>query len=242
VAPVLRVAARPARVVRVLDDVGRPIANARVELSRNADPTVTRTDSLGHAAFAPDSLDVPGELLALSIRRLGFFPWSDSIVFDEDGPLVVRLGSVTAKLEEVVVRASINGTGRLVAVDNRIRRGVPSAAVTREAFDKRNPVVLSQMLRGIAGVRVADSSGATVVISTRGQKSVSLRMVPCVMRVFVDGQLMPVTFGIDDVRPVDVHAVELYYGAARMPPEFVHARVDGWCGLVSIWTREGKRG
>jgi len=101
------------------------------------------------------------------------------------------------------------------------------------------------MLRGIAGLRIADSSGATVAISSRGDKPtrnarrLGFTMVPCVMRVAVDGILMRAQFNIDQIVPRDVHGIEVFSGPARTPPELGGGlRTDDWCGLIAIWTRD----
>jgi hypothetical protein len=241
-APCLSAAQAPSYTVRVLNERGQPIADARVELSRRAQPTIQRTDSAGRAEFAASSTSAKGELMALSIQRVGFAAWADSISFDDAEPLVVRLERVKVTLDEVTVRATALERGsRLFGVDDRIRRGVPSASITRAAIDKRNPIALSQMLRGIAGLRLADSLGAMVAISTRGSKweRGQRLFVPCVMRISIDGVVMSSPVSIDHLPPIDVHAVEIYYGPARTPPEFAGIRTDAWCGLISIWTRAG---
>jgi hypothetical protein len=65
----------------------------------------------------------------------------------------------------------------------------------------------------MAGLRIADSSGATVAISTRGQKvSREGAVTPCVMRVMMDGILMSESKRHRQRAAVDVYAVEVFYG------------------------------
>ena len=116
-------------------------------------------------------------------------------------------------------------------------RGEANAVVTRRDIERRGPIALSQMLRGMAGLRLADSSGSTVAISTRGMKVNGGGVVPCVLRVMLDGIVLSASNSIDNVMPNDVYAVEVFYGAARMPPQLAGIRADAWCGLVAIWTR-----
>jgi hypothetical protein len=44
-------------------------------------------------------------------------------------------------------------------------------------------------------------------------------------------------YSIDDMPPGDVEGVELYAGAAGLPPEFNRMRGTTICGTVAIWTR-----
>lgn len=103
----------------------------------------------------------------------------------------------------------------------------------------------------LSGVRVvgdvpysARLAGYTVAISTRGAKptrntgGAGFALVQCVMRVVVDGTLMPALFNIDEIVPRDVHGIEVYNGPSRMPPELAGLRTDSWCGVIAIWTRD----
>jgi hypothetical protein len=133
---------------------------------------------------------------------------------------------------------------RLDDFERRRLAGVPSATITRDEIDRLGPIVLSRMLRGLAGIRIGDSMGSTVAISTRGSKPTPLpnrpgfAMVQCVMRVSVDGILLPALNNIDQIVPKEVHGVEVYFGPARMPPELAGLRTDNWCGLIAVWTRD----
>lgn len=106
---------------------------------------------------------------------------------------------------------------------------------------------LSRVLRGMAGLRLADSLGNTVAISTRGAKPTPLpggrssgfALVPCVLRVVLDGVLQPALSNLDAIVPRDVHGIEVYYGPSRLPPEMAGIRTDNWCGVIAIWTRSG---
>ena len=126
-------------------------------------------------------------------------------------------------------------------VHARILRGEANAVVTRQDIERRAPVRLSQMLRGLPGLRVVDSAGAFVAISSRGTKVEDgpdgLAPAPCVMRVMVDGILSSASRDIDQLLPVDVYAIEIFYGSTRMPLQYAGMRNVNLCGLIAIWTR-----
>ena len=93
--------------------------------------------------------------------------------------------------------------------------------------------------------RIADSLGSIVAVSTRGAKPTRLTngrpgfaLVQCVMRVSIDGILLPALTNIDEIVPNDVHGIEIYFGPARTPPELAGLRTDNWCGLIAVWTRD----
>lgn len=225
------------RLTRIIDERDRPVVSAQVDVEIDGQKYSQRTDTAGVAAFPVNGRDLRAYL---SVRAVGYAPWSGTVTWRDDaGPVVVRILSAAQSLSEVTVRDRSPAVIRLNAVDQRIAHGTPNAAVTRAAIDKRNPVALSQMLRGIAGLRLADSLGATVAISTRGAKMERLRPVDCVMRISIDGVVLSASMDINQVPPVDVHAIEVYFGPARIPPEFGGMRADAWCGLIAIWTRSG---
>jgi hypothetical protein len=241
-APVALVA-QPARslAVLVLDPRDRPVALAELVLSAGSARQVLRTDSTGTARFAA----LPGDRWRLAVRRLGFH--SVDVPVEPSGPderITVLLEDAPASLGEVRVAADRAPASRLAAFEARLRTREANAVVTRAQIEKRNPIVLSQMLRGIAGIRVADSLGVTIAISTRGLKPTrapngQLHLVQCVLRMMIDGVVLPALTDIDDVAPREVHGVELFFGAARMPPELAGTRTDNWCGVIAIWTRAG---
>jgi hypothetical protein len=83
--------------------------------------------------------------------------------------------------------------------------------------------------------------GVPLALSKRGQKLVSeptggMIVVPCVLRVAIDGQIQPGSTSLDIVTPEEIEAVEIYSGPATIPSEFAGAR-DQSCGLIVIWTR-----
>ena len=58
----------------------------------------------------------------------------------------------------------------------------------------------------------------------------------CPPQYFVDG-IPASNFDIDEVLPGDVEAVELYSGAAGVPPQYNRFNGTSICGTILIWTR-----
>lgn len=228
--------------VRILTADGQPVVAAEALLqARGRVDKVVRSDSTGVAVL----LGLEPGLWALTIRRIGFKPVSHDIriAAGRNDYTVVATPSALTLAGVRVIGGAVYST-RLEGFERRRLAGTASAVVTHEQIEKLGPIATSRMLRGIGGLRIADSSGAIVAISTRGSKPTAnintpgFAMVQCVMRVAVDGTIMPPLFSIDQLLPKDVHGIEVFSGPARIPPEFSGLRTDNWCGLIAVWTRD----
>ena len=226
--------------VLVLDESDRPVGAAGIELISRAQRLSAVTDSAGIARV----VSLVGDSVTILVRSIGFFSTRIEARVEELGENVtIYLDRQPYGLRAVDVRDNSPSSTRLADFEARRRSRTASASVTRAEIEHRNPVRLSQMLRGISGLRIADSLGSMVAISTRGMKSVpaggGIALVPCVLRVMLDGIVLPALSDIDKVVPQDVHGVEVFFGAASIPPSLGGMRSDNWCGLIAIWTRSG---
>ena len=91
-------------------------------------------------------------------------------------------------------------------------------------------MLLSDMMRSIPGSgapsrRTPDMCSASLAARTN-----------CPPQYFVDG-IQVTGFNIDDMPVSDVEGIELYAGAATLPPEFNKYSSTVNCGAVIIWTR-----
>lgn len=229
--------------VRVVDAASVPVVAAEVILRGEKRQTFSaRSDSTGQAFIG----GVPPGLWVITVRRVGLKSVTGSIrVATGQNVYSVQIDEAALTLVGMRVVGDRTYSARLDDFERRRLAGMPSAVVSQEQIDRLGPVQLSRMLRGMSGLRIGDSSGTTVAISTRGYKpSRPLRgggpfaLVQCVMRISVDGIILPALSNIDQIVPKDVHGIEVYYGPARMPPELEGLRTDNWCGLIAIWTRD----
>lgn len=235
-------AARSAAVVNVrlhiVRDDDTPIIGAEVLVKHDRIERIGRSDSSGIARverLTPGSIEI-------RVRRVGFKQSQFlASVSSGDNAFTITVGGTSAPLEELRVVGTHRVVGRLEDFDLRTKHGDAGAVVTQAQIDKRNPVKLSQMLRGMPGLRLADSLGSTVAISTRGQKlgGGGRGLVDCVMRVMVDGIVMPAYTSIDGIFPMDAYGIEVFNGPTRIPLNLGGVRQDAWCGLIAIWTRSG---
>lgn len=227
--------------IAVLDESKNPVIEAEVSVADSRRRRTLRTDSTGNILF--ESLMVG--TATVEIRRIGFKPASVvSRIGVGDNAVTVHLRGATAELDAVRIVANRPISARLDDYEIRLARGEANAVITREEIDKRNPIVLSQLLRRLPGIKIQDSSGSIVAVSMRGQKLTrtpngQMAMVQCVLRVMVDGTVMPALTSLDNIIPREIHGVELFLGGARVPLQLAGTRTDNWCGVIAIWTRDG---
>lgn len=99
--------------------------------------------------------------------------------------------------------------------------------IAREDIEAQSPSTISDVFRGIPGVRVlAGGSGQSAVVRLRGG---------CTPAVVFDGVRMSNPVPIDEMFPVSgVEGVEVYHGSLA-PMEYA-GRTN--CGLIMIWSRD----
>jgi carboxypeptidase family protein/TonB-dependent receptor-like protein len=150
----------------------------------------------------------------------------------DDIGIAVRLLPDTAQLRPVVVTANNRRpTGRLGGFYDRMSKRLGGYFITRDDIQKRNPLLVSDLLRTIPGLEVLPSARAF---------GYDIRTVEgCRPAVFLDGLPLPLMRGetIDDlVNPMDVEGIEVYRHAAEVPVQFQRGSA---CGAIVIWTRTG---
>lgn len=106
------------------------------------------------------------------------------------------------------------------------------------------------MLTNLPAVIIAERMGVVIAQSSRGRKP-DLRgpMAPCPYNIMVDGVMMQPLVGPDGVPhvdlkllpdPKDVHGIEVFGGPAQIPLQYGGIGDGKWCGLIAIWTRDGR--
>jgi hypothetical protein len=219
-----------------IDERRSPLSG--VEIRSGSRVVLTGTDG----RFLLDSLTAgPRQFVA---RRVGYAPESLSVSFDPqraDTLEFVMHPTVTALDRLDVVDAPLISP-RLQGFESRRARKNGGQFVTRETIERQMPQVTSDLLRRLQGVRIVDSMGVQLPVSTRGPKPTLMGRgasptAHCVLRVAVDGQLKEPYFPMNTITVADVHGIEVYSGPANLPPEFGGSRRDAGCGLIMIWTR-----
>ena len=223
----------------VRDASGAPVTGVEVRARAGRVERVVTTDEAGVFRL----YDLPGGTVALNVRHVGFAPGTLEVPEGRRtaAPLSLVLSSVAPlRLDAVRVEEVAPVVPRLEGFERRRALGAGTLFITREQIVKQNALTTTELISRTPTLKIADSMGTLVPMSRRGLKvDRTLQLVPCVMRIGVDGHLMPWGFSANEIRPNDIHGIEVFGGPATIPVQFGGLRTDNWCGLVMIWTRAG---
>ncbi|MEO7085362.1 MAG: TonB-dependent receptor [Gemmatimonadaceae bacterium] len=211
----------------VKDDNGKPIAGVEVIAIKPA--ISSRTDSLGHFFLAL----LPFGPVDLVFRRISFEPIAviTEVASDDTTNVEVTLTVVAQRMTGYITVAHTGENKRILeAFEARRRQGV-GHFITRAQIEARHPLLLSDMMRMIPGAQLIPGENGRQSLRFTGMARAN-----CPPQFFVDG-ILAVGFTIDEMPPGDVEGVELYGGAAGVPPEYARSRGTSNCGSVLIWTR-----
>jgi TonB family protein len=209
----------------VRDTAGVVVVGAQVSLAGLLGRGTTGTDG----SFR---LSGPGGDRRLVVRRLGFRPESLAVAIPPGGTteVAVRLVPTPQTLAPVVVATTDirRYAPRLRAFHERRERGF-GRFFTAEEIDRRNPAVVTDLLRTVPGTRITRVGGQSVV---------TFRNQSCVPLIWIDG--MPAVAGYldpDVFQPNSLAGIEVYSGPSTVPSELMWVRGKGSCGVIALWTR-----
>lgn len=208
----------------VTDTLGRPIRGAGVLIEPQG--AATRSDSTG--AFALRVAAGPAELI---VRSIGFGALRHELQLEAgaDQRFDIELPSLAVVLDafRVESRTPYLPPGAPAYLNDFYRRKVTGLGryFTREDIQRFGTV--AGLLGSVPGVRTA---------TTATQQLAGIQMARCGGGIgdrvawFVDG--VPVV-GVPEVADHEIVAIEVYRGAATMPPE----AIGNACGAVYLWLR-----
>ncbi len=194
----------------------------------------TRSSSTG--AFTLEGV-VAGESEIL-FRQVGYHVGSISFELTVARSSTVDLGAVAmipiaTELSPLVVTGEEpDAKLRQIGFYHR-RRFEAGTFLTQADIAKENPTLTSDLFRRIPGFRIFTDGS---IASARGIPSISRGFSMCEVDYYIDG-LHVMAPDVDVVIPTSISAMEIYRGAASIPPFFRSNNPK--CGVVAIWTREG---
>jgi hypothetical protein len=204
---------------------GGPLAGASVSLAagpRGTPGIGTRvTDDDGRFLFQ----EVPPGTYTLVIELLGRLTRTDTLPVDAgvDLGLAVELAVSAVPLDPIVVVVARRPTGALAGFEERRRTHVGSF-LTREQIEEKHPRRMSDLLRGIPGIRLVPAGSYGYDVRLRGN---------CRPDLWIDGVRTASAVPVDlAVTPIDVEAVEVYR-TSEVPIQFGASP----CGVIAVWTR-----
>jgi hypothetical protein len=231
-------------VVRVFDASAKPVPYALVTLK---DGVSRVADDSGRVVFN----EPPQDSIRLQVRRIGydpFYDWVDRSAGDGEYPILIR--ELPRSIQAVSVRARADTPlGRSGFYDRvqRVQAGAYSARmITPEELEQRNPIRLSQVMRGESAVSVRRVGMDGAMLTGRGGN--------CGMSILLDGMRVTGTYeetldnrinppplsslmSVDNLIPVNgVAAIEIYASVNSIPAELLRSAGNVQCGLVAVWT------
>lgn len=242
--------------ISVSTRAGVPVPDAIVELVPASGPSRTvRTQESGHALVPAV---IPG-IIRVRARSIG--------LKSGEVALRVEAGRNTVPLILDAARSPVLDTMRIMGskavlarhaeFEDRLANHMATAAFTEDDIKKVNPVDLYQMLNRVPSVKLQPSgpNGGLFPVSNRGMKVGMAAAVPCYMSVMIDGVLQPGTMQTVTMPdgsvvqvgapydltqlppPAQIHGIEVFAGAAAIPPQYNGAGNDKTCGLIAFWTK-----
>ncbi len=227
----------------VQDSRGAPLEGAEVELlgaNRKALTPASGTYRLGDLR--------PGRYW-VTVRRIGYEPLRVALTFDPgvEREIIFQLDSRPQRLADIDVTAEDRVWARRYQEFVWRSRSTFGRFLTRDDIERYNPVYLSDVVRSyLPGVplRAFDRApffdvfadgwgdGGALGWTHAGYGSRS----SCAPAVSLNGATPFSTWAINDFRPQDVEAIEVYRRGRDIPIEF-QRMTPGTCGLVVIWLR-----
>ncbi|HKK26614.1 MAG TPA: carboxypeptidase regulatory-like domain-containing protein [Gemmatimonadota bacterium] len=227
-----------------------PLPGFRVVLDEESAPPVV-TDGRGSFTLK----DVRPGVHRIRVSGPGFGEQSQCLMIPsgQEIDLVVALHPRPIPLEPLEV--SVKGARPLWLVRagfyRRMRAG-GGIFITEEDIEEKAPSRLSEMFRGEASVSVVDGNpqpmqslqsvhpvpgvpGRRCPLETPGACRRPQDTGTCPIQFLVDGQRVPLILGVDTFHPADVAAIEAYFHASEIPPQFNVGRAA--CGVVNIWLK-----
>lgn len=217
-----------------------PLTGMLLHLGPDADLQVV-TDSRGH--FRVDGI-VPGAY-RIRVEGMGYGRQSSCVVIPSNQAvdLLVALPPQPIRLEPLGV--SVERTRPLWLVRTGFYRRMRAGGgvfITEEKIREQAPTRLSEMFRGEAAVSVMDGNPRPMqtLKPTHPPPGVPGRRRmhdtgTCTIQFLVDGRRTPLVHGVDTFHPKDVAAIEAYFHASDIPPQFNVGNAA--CGVVNIWLK-----
>jgi len=219
-----------AHIAGTVIDAGtrKPIAGAKVLLVGT--PAQLFTDSLG--AFHFKSIADGRYTLQVVVTGVDSSSTELSVAPRERVDVEFLIGATLANhLPEITVTANPGSMSGRADFERRMAEG-NGHYLTGEFIQRRRPQDLMDLMRGVAGSRIDCShEGARCTMRfARNPRG-------CSPQFFMDGMRTHQS-ALWMTLPTDVVGIELYTGAAQVPPEFAGAASR--CGVVAIWTHNGR--
>lgn len=212
-------------IVGVQTPEGEPIPGATVLVGDRG----ASTDAEGEATIE----GVAQGRYRVRVSFLGYQPRELAARLEGPGPwgVIVEMAESRITMNGVVVEARDLSGSRLAADGFFDRLDLGAGTVLNvEDLRRRNPVTLTDALRGVLGVRIRRGEQGPVAISQNAGSE-------CALAVFLDG--VPYRYAsenLDAISAQNVVAVEVYRRPSQVPLQYNQLGVSDGCGVALVWT------
>jgi hypothetical protein len=183
---------------------------------------------------------VPAGQYLVIVKRVGYAPTSS--VVDVPASDTLRLAYTLEKsavsLEPVVVTAQAR-SARMKEFDARRKLGV-GEFMDQAEIERRGSVFATELFRKFPSMNVSPSrsSSLTEYYALSAREGGNPQVGACPMQVYLDRIPLPSPFNLDLLpSPKELAGIEVYNGAATIPPQF--NGFNRGCGVILVWTRDG---
>jgi hypothetical protein len=221
----------------------RPAPGVQVSVWGTTASTIT--GDYGQFSFS----GLPAGTRMLEARAVGFEPSRNAVNLASHRIVSVNvvLGDKVPVLEAVTIYGRRNDLpSQLLGYFERSRSGV-GTFISMEDIAKRKPYWITDVLRGIPGLRVGLSTGAGVGVSMSSTVGFSHHSMRCTPVVYLNGlefsggsEVFQMSFGGPGgpnfaAMPEEVFGIEVYTRRWDVPLRYrdLHAK----CGAIFIWTK-----
>ena len=243
-APASAQTAKPAKPLPVLrgavqDTSGKPLEGAQVEIL-GQDRAVTTP---ANGVYRMDEIK-PGKYW-VTVRRIGFAPLRTALNFNpgDDRQIIFQLEPLPQYLPEVEVRAEDARWASRYRDFLWRSHSTFGHFLTRDDIERAHPSYLSDVVRRYLPFTPTETfftaffpepSGLTSRLGGYGYSRGGVESARCAPSVSVNGAPPWGGWAVNDFRPDEVEAIEVYRSLHQLPSEF-----EGWgigCGgLVVVW-------
>jgi len=209
----------------VVDSAGAAITHAVISVV--GQPLRVITDSAGRFRLQP----VPPGLRLFAVRALGYRPIMWTLTLEPGQSAKGRIGlhriDIAVVLPELTVVGEQYVPARIADFYQRRRFGL-GHYMDREDIERRNAFMVTDLLEGMAGVRVFHNSGNPFMSQVAFLRCERIG-------VYLDGSRLWGDPGenLSLINPADVEAMEVYRGPSELPAEFMSDN----CAAIVVWTR-----
>ena len=198
-----------------------------------------RTISNSQGRFQLSGLQ-PGPI-EVEFRRLGYETRTARILVQRGRTVELYATMATSPIELEPVEVSVASRYLERTGFYRRARNVSGDRFTHRDIERMNPVMVGDILRRVAGVRVVSAQIGTYSEAVSNRRRAGTDAGRCRLLPYFNGVPL-VSFELEILPPEEIEALEVYQGSS-VPIEYLDEfqAAGATCGVILIWTRDPRR-